>query len=100
MRCREKKSNACLIATELNQTWPQQGHTETHIGRNFFKTNPPNNENAKERRKVQGFIAEYLVLGGILQPRTLKPSRSRIPHSSAADVPGLWFGEDAQAFRA
>jgi hypothetical protein len=45
------------------------------------------------------FIADHLVLGGILR-RSLKPSRSRIPHSSAADVPGLWVGEDAQAFRA
>ena len=49
---------------------------------------------------VRELIAGYLVLGGILQPHTLKPSRSLIPHSSAADVPGLWFGEDAQASRA
>ena len=46
---------------------------------------------------VRELIAGYLVLGGILQPHTLKPSRSLIPHSSAADVPGLWVGEDAQA---
>ena len=45
---------------------------------------------------MQGFIADHLVPAGILR-HSLKPSRSRIPHSSGAVVPGLWVGEDAQA---
>src|SRR5262249_62172842 len=54
---------------------------------------------ARPQYNVQGFIADYLVLGGILR-RSLKPSRNRIRHScSGAVPPGLWVGEDTQAFR-
>ena len=48
---------------------------------------------------MQGFIADYPVLGCILR-RSLKPSRNRIRQiGSGADPPELWVGEDAQAFR-
>ena len=51
------------------------------------------------RSRMQGFIADYLVPGCILR-RSLKPCRNRIRQSgSGADPPGLWVGEDAQAFR-
>ena len=46
---------------------------------------------------MQGFIADYIVPGWILW-RSLKPSRNRI-RQSGSDPPGLWVGEDAQAFR-
>jgi len=45
---------------------------------------------ATTRSRMQGFIADYLVLGCILR-RSLKPSWNRIRQ--------IWVGEDAQAFR-